>query len=227
MTKPIEKGVARQLRAEHGWPIKKIANLLAVSPATVSGWVRGIEITPEQRERNLARAGRIRGDSWREINRRRRAGYQAEGRERARQMDPLHLAGCMLYWAEGSKSRNSLGLANSDLNMVKFFLRFLRESLGVTDECISMRLNVYLGNGLSLREIENHWIENLELSQSCLRKHSVNHFPTSSSGRKKDCLPYGVCTLRALRSTPLVQHIYGAIQEYTGLKQPRWLDGHY
>jgi hypothetical protein len=27
------------------------------------------------------------------------------------------------------------------------------------------------------------------------------------------------------RSTWLVQHIYGAIQEYSGVDQPQWLDG--
>jgi transcriptional regulator with XRE-family HTH domain len=227
VTKAIERGVARQLRAEHGWPIKQIAELLDVSQATVSVWVRDVEITDEQHERNLARAGIVRGNNWREINRARRASYQQEGRKHARQMDPLHLAGCMLYWAEGSKSRNSLVLANSDLKMIKFFLRFLRESFTVADDDISIRLNVYLGNGVTLREIEDHWIGNLGLPRSCLRKHSVNHFPTSSSGRKTDYLPYGVCTIRVLRSTRLLQHIYGAIQEYTGLDQPRWLDGHY
>jgi len=86
---------------------------------------------------------------------------------------------------------------------------------------------VYLGNGRSIREIEDYWIQRLGLPRSCLRKHSINHFPTSSSGKKRDCLPFGVCTIRALRSTRLVQQIYGAIQEYSGLDQPRWLDGHY
>jgi hypothetical protein len=227
VTKLIEQGVARQLRAEHGWPIKGIAKLLAVSPATASVWVRDIEIAPEQRQRNMSRAGRARGDSWRALNRGRRLAYQRKGRSRARERDPLHLAGCMLYWAEGAKSRNSLVLANSDINMIKFFLRFLKEGLDVRDDEISIRLNVYLGNGRSIREIEDYWIQRLGLPRSCLRKHSINHFPTSSSGKKRDCLPFGVCTIRALRSTRLVQHIYGAIQEYTGLDQPRWLDGHY
>ena len=133
----------------------------------------------------------------------------------------------MLYWAEGSKSRNSLVLANSDVNMLVFFRRFLSESLQVPDERISIRLNVYLSNGRTLREIEDHWLTALELPRDCLRKHSINHFPTSSSGRKKNVLPYGVCSIRVLRSTQLIQHIYGAIQEYTGFDQPRWLDGHY
>jgi hypothetical protein len=58
-----------------------------------------------------------------------------------------------------------------------------------------------------------------------LRKHTLNHLPTSSSGGKKNKLPYGVCALRVLRSTRIVQHIYGAIQEYAGFEEPRWLDG--
>ena len=29
----------------------------------------------------------------------------------------------------------------------------------------------------------------------------------------------------AVHDTQLVQHIYGAIQEYAGFEEPRWLDG--
>jgi hypothetical protein len=47
--------------------------------------------------------------------------------------------------------------------------------------------------------------------------------PTSSSGRARNKLPYGVCTLR-VHSTWMVQHIYGAIQEYGGFDEPAWLD---
>jgi hypothetical protein len=227
VTKPIEKGVARQLRAEHGTPIKQIAASLEISPATASVWVRGIAITAAQRRRNMARAGKVRGDTWREVNRDRRRAYQLEGRAKAREGDPLHLAGCMLYWAEGSKSRNALVLANSDANLIRFFCRFLRESLEVEDERFSIRLNVYLSNRRPLREVEAYWLEILELPRDCLRKHSINHFPTSSSGLKTNSLPYGVCTIRVLKGTRPLQHIYGAIQEYTGLDQPRWLDGHY
>jgi hypothetical protein len=34
-----------------------------------------------------------------------------------------------------------------------------------------------------------------------------------------------VCTLTVAKSTHLVQHIYGAIQEYARFEEPRWLDG--
>lgn len=204
-----------------------LAGLLGVSQSSISLWVRDIELSAEQRLRNLSRAGRVRSEAWSELNRSRRREYQREGRERARRGDSLHQAGCMLYWAEGSKGRNSLVFANSDPSMVAFFLRFLRVGLDVGDERFSLRLNVYLGNGRELEEVEAHWLSLLRLPGSCLRKHTVNHFPTSSSGGKGGRLPNGVCTLKVLRSTPELQHIYGAIQEYAGFDEPGWLDGLY
>jgi transcriptional regulator with XRE-family HTH domain len=207
MTKPIERGVARSLRAEHGSPVKQLAQLLKVSPATISLWVRDIKISSAQQQRNKSRAGKVRGDTWRDLNRVRRALYQEEGHRRARLKDPMHLAGCMLYWAEGSKGRNSVVLTNSDPHLLRFFRQFLRKSLGVVDGDLSIRLNVYLGNGLALAAIEDYWLSLLELPRTALRKHSINHFPTSSSGRKANALPYGVCTVRVSRSTRLVQHI--------------------
>jgi len=130
----------------------------------------------------------------------------------------------MLYWAEGSKGRNVLHFANSDASMVRFFVRFARESLGIPNDEFTLRLNVYTGNGLSLDQIEAHWLKALALPRRCLRGHTVNHHPTSSSGRKVNRLPYGVCSIRILRSTRHVQHIFGAIQEYAGFDEPAWLD---
>jgi hypothetical protein len=212
--------------------MKQIAARLGVSPSSVSLWTRDIELTPEQRQRNThgvrgpSRPEHVaaRAATWRRKNRERRRQYQKEGRIRAGERDPLHIAGCMLYWAEGTKKRNTLTLANSDSNMLGFFCVFLRESLGVQSDQITLRLNVYTGNGLPLKEIEDHWLRSLELPHTCLRGHTLNHTPTSSSGQKRNRLPYGVASIRVLRSTRLVQHIYGAIQEYAGFEEPRWLD---
>jgi hypothetical protein len=74
-----------------------------------------------------------------------------------------------------------------------------------------------------LSEIEDYWLSALELSRSCLRGHALDHKPTSSSGLRRNKLPYGVCALE-LHSTRVVQHIYGAIQEYASFDKPAWLD---
>lgn len=212
-------------------PIKRIATALGVSPSSVHAWTRDIELTAEQREHNLrGPRGPVNPDviaaraaAWQLRNREKRQGYQDEGRERARSGDPLHLAGCMLYWAEGSKSRNAAKLANSDPDLVRLFSRFLTESLSVSPADITVRLNVYLNNGLAIEEIERYWLELLGLGRGCLRKHAIDFRPTSSSGRRTNKLPYGVCTV-CVHSTRIVQHIFGAIQEYAGFEQPRWLD---
>ena len=137
----------------------------------------------------------------------------------------MHMSGCMLYWAEGSKERNVVKFANSDLAMLRFFAQFLKECFGVKPHEFRIRLNVYTNNGLKLRQIEDHWLNGLELSRSSLRGHSLNSYPTSSSGKKRKKLPYGVCFLTVASSTWILQHIYGAIQEYAGFEEPRWLDG--
>lgn len=208
-----------------GTPVRRIADALGVSVSSVSIWTRDIELTPEQRAANLTRAGIARADACSEHHRAKRRAYQQEGRERARLGEPLHVAGCMLYWAEGAKSLNQAALANSDPAMVEVFVRFLRECFGLSAADMTFNLNVYTGNGLTLDQIEFFWMERLGLDRSCARKHTLDHFPTSSSGKRSNKLPYGVCTVKVKRSTPIVQHIYGAIQEYAGIDRPEWLDG--
>jgi hypothetical protein len=52
----------------------------------------------------------------------------------------------------------------------------------------------------------------------------VDYRTTTTTGKKANKLPYGVGNLDVNRSTRIVQHIYGAIQEYGGFDEPRWLD---
>ena len=133
----------------------------------------------------------------------------------------------MLYWAEGSKSKNTVQFCNSDPAMHEMFIRFLRDCFGMANEQIRFNINVYTSNGRAIDEIEAYWLQLLKLPASCARKHMTNHLPTSSSGKKQNKLPNGVLTLSVAKSTWLVQHIYGAIQEYSGIDQPTWLDGLY
>ena len=128
----------------------------------------------------------------------------------------------MLYWAEGSKTGNAVRLTNSDARMVRFFCRFLVTALGIDPLNIRVSINVYTNNGLSIRDVENYWLRLLALPRTCLRKHTLKHMPTSSSGRARGRLPYGVCRV-VVHSTEALQHIYGAIQEYGGFEEPAWL----
>lgn len=149
--KPVECAEARRLRRE-GLAMKVIASRLDVSRASVHLWTSDLELTPEQRARVAAAAQELRTATWRERNRARRRAYQQEGRERARQGELLHQAGCMLYWAEGAKERNCVALANSDVHMVRFFVRFLRECFDVDPARFAVCLNVHVKRSLDHRD---------------------------------------------------------------------------
>ena len=218
-----ERKAARRLRHE-GLPLKQIAARLGVSVSSVHTWTTDIQLGEEQRSRNLRAAAAARGHRWAELNRERRRRYQLAGRVHARKGDVLHQAGCMLYWAEGTKARGGVEFCNADRAMVGFFWRFLTTRFDIDIERARVRLNVYFNNGLSLEEIQRWWNCELDVPSGCFCRHIVNRRPSSSTGARSKRLPFGVCELR-YSSTEIVQHIYGAIQEYAGFDEPRWLDG--
>jgi transposase-like protein len=224
--KPHEREEARRLRREQGLSVKEITRLLGAAKSSVSTWVRDIELTTEQREAMKARHpfhfGQHQGAKTNQTRaREQRRQYQEQGRQKAKERDPLHIAGCMLYWAEGTKSKNQLTITNSDVDLMKFYLKFLTDSLHLPTEKMGIYINCYLTNNLTLDEITNYWLHMLELPQSCLRRPTVNAQPTSSQqkGRK---LYYGVCKL-VVHDTQAAQHVLGAIQEYAGIEKPEWL----
>jgi len=212
-----------------GQSVKEIARTVGVSRSSVSRWVRDIPLTDRQelalRERmnNRGRAGQLRGNATvaaRALALRR--SWQAEGRRLARRGDSLHAAGCMLYWAEGSKARHVAQLSNSDPEVLRFFVRFMRAYFDVPDEKFRVTCNLFADHLARQNEIEAFWLEALGLSRSSLRKSIVNVYSKYSQKKRRNMLPYGTCRVTVC-STRIVQSIYGSIQEYAGFEREEWL----
>ena len=129
----------------------------------------------------------------------------------------------MLYWAEGDKRRNTLGLANSDPHLLRLFASFLRRHFGVADEAFRVYCNLFADHAARQQEIEAFWLSSLELPPTCLRKSTINTYSKYSEKKRANMLPYGTCKL-FVHSTRIVQTIYGSIQEYGGFHRPEWLD---
>jgi len=213
---------ARRLR-EQGISVIQIAKMLSVSKGTVSVWTRDIQLTPIQIERlNANRATSGAGLKGARTNRDRamqvRLGYQEQGRIRARDRDWLHTVGCMLYWSEGAKGKNRLYFVNSDPDMLLMFMRFLREEFQITTDRISIYIQCHATDLVEIHRLEQYWVDLLGLDRSCLRK---THIKKGTEFRKST-LENGVCGILVLKSTSLVQHVYGAIQEYTGQEKLHW-----
>ena len=90
-----------------GISIIKIGKELGVSKSSISSWTRGITLSEKQKQKLLKREiSDERALSHSNIFRIRRQQYQDIGRQRVKENDALYIAGCMLYWGEGSKSIN-------------------------------------------------------------------------------------------------------------------------
>jgi hypothetical protein len=129
----------------------------------------------------------------------------------------------MLYWAEGGKTRNQVRITNSDPEVLRFFLRFLRTYFSVADEKVRITCHLFADHLSRQFEIEQFWLDELELPRASLGKSVVNVYSKYSKKKRQNRLPYGTCRLVVSR-TAIVQHIFGAIQEYGGFDRPEWLD---
>jgi hypothetical protein len=223
--KTAERELARQLRRE-GASVREIEAALRVSRSSVSLWVRDIRLTDEQQAAVVARNPRCRGKSEvaqrkREAAVERRRGYQDEGRELARRGDPSFAAGCMLFWAEGSRARNTVELTNSDPDMIAFFASFLRHYFAVDSRDMRISCNLFADHVSEQQRIEQFWLDTARLPRSSLRKSMVNVYSKYSAKKRKNRLPYGTCKL-VVGNTRVAHMLYGAIQEIAGFDRPEW-----
>ena len=226
--KTQERELARKLRSEDGLPINEIARRVSVSKSSVSIWVRDIELTPQQHEalraKNPAYNRQLSG--WRQNaakHRAKRVAAQESGRALARRSEPLHLAGCMLYWAEGSKRRNQLCFSNSDPEMVRFFIAFLKTYFDIRARDIRITCHLFADHIEHQREVEQFWLNEAGLPGESLRKSVVNVYSRSSKRKRINKLPYGTCQVVVSR-TWVLQSILGSIQTYAGFERPTWLE---
>lgn len=220
MAKPEKRTKARYLR-EQGWSVRAITDELDVSKSSVSRWIRDIELTDEQHKtlKNNQKDYLQKGTKVNSENSlKQRQLYQEMGSQKAKEMRPLHMMGCMLYWAEGTKDRNRVEFVNSDINMMKIFIQFLRNELGVPTSEISIRVTCHETNIVIVEKIERFWLKLLELPHNSLQK---TQFKQGSNSRRNR-LQYGICSIR-VDNTMVVQHIFGAIQEYGQFNNTDWL----
>jgi transposase-like protein len=219
--KVAEREQAIDLRRQ-GYSITHIVETIGVAKSSVSVWVRDIKVEEERllringnRCRSVEEWSRI-GAMNAENARLRRIAFQANSamsQEAVR--ENLFLIGCMLYWGEGTKDKNVITLCNSDPEIMRTFMRFLRDALEVKDEEITLTVNAYTNNGVSKEEIEAYWLNLTGLKPSSLRKGQFNP-PHSASKKVKRNLLYGTARIR-VASTEKLHRIYGCIASVCGV----------
>ncbi|MEI6499053.1 MAG: hypothetical protein WCO23_03755 [bacterium] len=120
----------------------------------------------------------------------------------------LRIAGVMLYWGEGTKDGNSVVFSNSDPDMVSYFLRFLREICGVSDQRLRLLLHIY--DDQNEAELKKYWSDCTKIPIS---QFSKTYCHAHSGGSYKKISMFGTVSLR-YSDKNLLKVIVGWIKKF-------------
>src|SRR3989338_6994996 len=213
-----KKELVRGLRQE-GLSYREIRQKtpFSISKGTISGWCKSIELTSEQKDRidKLFMDGSYRG-RWlgSKTNQIRREKEIREIKEKASSeissltKNEFKLAGLMLYWAEGAKSKY-VDITNSDSSLIKFMVDWLKIVCNVPEE--KFRASLHLHSGQNEEQIKNYWSEITGIPIEQFRKSFIK---TEGSGYRKNILYNGTIKIRVCDGN-LLQKILGWIEGVT------------
>jgi hypothetical protein len=122
--------------------------------------------------------------------------------------EKLKIAGIMLYWAEGTLKGNTIDFTNSNPEMIKVFLKFLREVCGIKEERLRVYLYAYPCH--KLEELKTYWRNITKVSLRQFTKPYIRNSNLNLSNRK---LPYGLIHIR-YNDKKLLEIIRSWIKEY-------------
>ncbi len=161
-----EREQARELRAQ-AWTLQEIADELGVAKGTVSVWVRDVEFTPKPRNRGHPAGSkhpmRVRKEVEIEQCRDDAMVWAHSVTQRERSMFALGL-----YAGEGSKTGNTLGMANTNPRLLWEFVEWIRRDFMIDES--RLRVVVYLHEGLDLDAAEAFWSRVLSIPRSQFTK---------------------------------------------------------
>lgn len=166
------KPEAIKLRKE-GYSVADIARRLHISESTASLWCQGLVLSPKQiatlnnrTHRKLEKFFKIvREQQLKRQKKNAKIVSNASQKTSSLTKSELFIAGVALYWAEGFKhaAEGRIGFCNSDLEMMKFMIKFLKTCLAVKTEEISPRLTVNITFKDNVSRIEKFWSDELKL----------------------------------------------------------------
>ena len=174
----------------------EIQSVIPVPKSTLQGWLRDVRLTDSQVAAIRARSNR-RGvpvdTQWRrrlEIE-----ALRAEAHAVAVEHidDPFFIAGTVMYWAEGAKSRNYVDLANSDPKALRLFVLWAQRYLGVED----FQLSLHLHAGNDENAAKDYWRSALGLPTAPFGK---TYIKPTKPGHRNNRLLHGVCRVRTRRA---------------------------
>ena len=210
---------ARELR-EQGLAYRDIAAALGVSKSSVSLWVRDMPRPARlSREECAKRQADAVAAYWAAERPRREAVRQAIRADAAERIGLLTerdvlVAGAIAYWCEGSKSKpyrrsNRVIFINSDPQLIRFYLRFLRLA-GVAQDQLAFRLSIH--QSADVASAQEFWLDVTRAPPAQFRLPTLKwHNPRTVRLNVGEAY-HGCLRIEVLRSGPLYKQIEGWCQ---------------
>jgi hypothetical protein len=154
----------------------EVMDLIPVKKSTLATWCREVKLPEAQYEVIRKRTGSREGVP-RDTNRKRRQEIERIRRDARAQVpelidDSLWVAGTVLYWAEGAKTRNQLKLANADPRALRLFVRWI---LRYVDPGASFSLHLHLHEGNDDKAARAYWRAETGLMNANFYKTFIKH----------------------------------------------------
>lgn len=207
---------ARELRAA-GWTYPQIAAELGVSKSSCSLWLRDMKPPTSHRgkyapervqaiwrgrwEKELARRAQER------VDRQLGAAYEIG----AMSQRDLLIAGAILYWSEGAKSKpwrraETVAFINSDPDLVRLFLAWLR-MLGVDEDRVGARVQIH--ETVDIPAAVRFWAEVTGIPSERFGKTTLKRHNPKTVRKNVGDSYHGCVIIRVLQGAELYQRIEG------------------
>lgn|SRR3989338_1577113 len=190
-----ERNRAIKLR-KSGFGYPGILKRVNVSKSTLSYWLRGVELTPNQKGRLLKGRERSRFAAA-EARRRKRLEKTEEIIFAGRKEFPLllknqlFLSGLSLYWAEGDKNKSEkVKFTNSDEMMITLMMKWFREVCRVPEE--KFRISLHVHDLFCNADVRSHWAKITNIPKKQFHKIYIKK---SSLRQRKNVLYNGTCAI--------------------------------
>lgn len=225
-----DKQKAFKLRLS-GKSYREISKELNIPKSTLSAWFSNLQLSEEIRNK-INEKGRKKSIMLLLERNRKQTDFAIKRnfdiRQKAKKQindfsqNELLLLGVSLYWAEGYKklfvkngrelTHHPVSFTNSDPEMVKMFLRFIREICKVDEKRIKASVRIF--EHQNEKQLIKYWQDITGIMEENFGKVYVGVSKSSQGKRPYNRLPYGTIQVR-IGSTELFHRILGWIE---GLK---------
>jgi predicted DNA-binding protein YlxM (UPF0122 family) len=183
-----------KLLRQRGYSLPEIKREVKASHGSIFRHIQGVKILPEYwKEWHGKQGGSIKRMKIREQIAEKKAKnsiYSLSDKEKM-----IFLT--VLYWGEGSKS--DFNLMNTDADLIKIFIKGLREVFNIAKDRFRISIRIY--EDLDKQECLKYWSKITGVPAEKFINVDVLH------GNKKGKLPYGMCRVRILKGGDMLKYI--------------------